>query len=229
MAFKVSFGLIKGDKVALLLSLLPVIIGLVGLYFFSEWFFTDLREQILRHFGVAQDGSRLLRGLVAALLAVLYYFIVNLLFVLVVSVVAAPFNDLLSARIGRKLGEGSGVSPSGKFFQRAARVWFNELKKIVCIVALTALSLLLGFFPPLLPLSLVLSSLLLSAGFLDYSWSRHGLTLGACVRDVRKHFLAYGLSGFLFLFAFTIPVLNVFLIPYAVVYYTVVYVRGERV
>ena len=228
VAFKTSFDLLKGDKVAILLSLLPVAIGLTGLYFFSEWFFTGLRERILQYFGGVQESSYFLHGVVLALLAVFYYFVVNLLFVLMVSVVAAPFNDILSARIGKKLGEDLNIVPSKNFFQRAVWVWFNELKKIAYIVALTTFSFLLGFFPPLLPLSIVFSSLLLSISFLDYSWSRHGFTLKECIKDVRKHFWGYGISGFLFLFAFTIPVLNIFLVPYAVVYYTVMYARGNR-
>ena len=227
MAFKTSFDLLRGDRVAIMLSLLPVAIGLTGLYFFSEWFFTGLRDQILRYFGYGGESSYFLQGVVVALLAVFYYFIVSLLFVLVVSVVAAPFNDLLSTRIGKKLGEHSDVSVPGNFFRRALRVWFNELKKIMCIVVLTVFSLLLGFFPPLIPLSIVFSAFLLSAGFLDYSWSRRGFTLRECAGDVRKHFWIYGLSGFLFLFAFTVPIINVFLVPYAVVYYTVVHMRGD--
>ena len=224
---KTSFEVLKGDKVAVLLSLLPVGIGLTGLYFFSEWFFTGLPDQILEYFGYGEVSSRVLQGVVITLLAIGYYFMVNLLFILMVSVVASPFNDFLSTRVGKKLGEGESPPAVGNIFRRVWRIWFNELKKIACIGSLTTLSLLLGFFPPLIPLSIVLSSLLLSASFLDYNWSRRSLSLRGCLQDMRRHWWHYGLSGFLFLFAFTIPVLNVFMVPFAVVYYTVMYVQGN--
>ena len=226
-AFGISFKILKGDKVAIFLSLLPVTIGLIGLYFFSEWFFTGLPEKFLQQLGSGMESSRFLKGLLVALLAILYYFIVNLLFVMLVSVVASPFNDLLSARVGKNLGEAAEAPSSQIFLKRAVRVWFNEFKKIVCIGGLTVLSFLLGFFPPLIPLSIVLSSLLLAAGFLDYSWSRHNLPIRECLKDIKRYCWSYGLSGFLFLFAFTIPVVNVFLVPYAVAYYTVMYVGRE--
>ena len=225
--FGISFKIIKGDKVAILLSLLPVAIGLTGLYFFSEWFFTGLPERFLKQFGGGMENSRLLQGLLLMLLAVLYYFIINLVFVMFVSVVAAPFNDLLSTRVGKKLGEAE--TASSHFLKKFVRIWFNELKKIVCIGTLAGLSLLLGFFPPLIPLSIILSALLLASSFLDYSWSRNNLSLGGCFKDIKKHCWSYGLSGFLFLFAFTIPVVNVFLVPYAVVYYTVLYVGETQI
>ena len=228
-AFGISFRMIKGDRIAILLSLLPVAIGLTGLYFFSEWFFTGLPEKLLQQFGSGVETSLFLQGVVVMFLAVLYYFIVNLLFVMFVSVIASPFNDLLSARIGKNLGERVTVSPDHNFLKRALRVWLNELKKIVCIGMLTVFSLLLSFFPPLIPLSVILSSLLLATGFLDYSWNRRGLSLVGCLKDIKKDCWNYGLSGFLFLFAFTIPLVNVFLVPYAVVYYTVLYVEIDTV
>ena len=223
-----ALGMIKGDRVAILLSLSPVIIGLIGLAFFSEWFFTDLREHILRRLGGGPEVSHFLQGAMVALLAVFYYFLVSWLFVLAVSVVASPFNDLLSTRVGRRLGEREEPSRSGNFLLWVGKVWFNELKKILCLGGLSVVALLLGFFPPLIPVSIALSSLLLASSFLDYSWSRRGLSLGECLKNIRGHCWSYGLSGFLFLFAFTIPLLNIFMVPYAVVYYTVLYVEGEK-
>ena len=127
--FKTSFAVLKRDKVAMGLSLMPIAIGLTGLYFFSEWFFTGLPDHVLDYFGYGQEASRFLQGVVLALLAVGYYFLLNVFFVLMVSVVASPFNDFLSARVGKTLGERGAVGTRPNFFRRFLSVWFNELKK----------------------------------------------------------------------------------------------------
>ena len=77
--------------------------------------------------------------------------------------------------------------------------------------------------PPLFPLSLALSALLVAANFLDYSWCRSGLTPSQCWRDVQSSLFAYGLSGGIFLALFSVPVLNTLAPFYATVYYSVLF------
>ena len=223
VTFKTAIEMLKKDKVAILLSLLPVIIGFTILWLVSEWFFIEMKGRFLQQFTPKWDNP-FLEGVAVTLLAVLYYVfpLTNFLFVLVVSIIASPFNDLLSARMARQLGESEKTDNASNFLKRWLKAWLNELKKIVFFGCLSLFSILLGFlFPPFMLLVVAFSSLLLAANFIDYSWSRQERPFSECLREVRKNFWSYGLSGFLFLSAFSLPIINIFLVPYAVIYYTI--------
>src|SRR5690606_24907233 len=115
-----------------------------------------------------------------------------------------------------------------QMFGRIFRILWNESKKILFIVALSMVGFLLSFIPFLVPVSVIISATLLAIGFLDYSWSRHDMKLGECISDLRASFMSYVLGGIVFLFLIAVPVLNLFLLPYAVVYFTVLYADGRK-
>ena len=232
-AFKTSFGIFFKDKKIILFSLVPVFIGIALYYFIGNWFISE--ALLLSKTWVAskiQIGflGKIIYYLLVGVMTVATYFIVNWTFVLFVSLIASPFNDIISERAEKALLNKPPLEMDESFslmLKKITFIIFNELKKISLILFLTFVALVLGFIPFLSPLSIIVSAFLLAVGFIDYSWSRHDLKFRDCIKLARKSFISYSLSGGIFLVLIAIPVLNLFILPFAVVYYTVLFTKKE--
>jgi len=228
-SFQRSLQLLFKDKVVLTFSLVPIFVGLILYYFLGAWIFQDVlgqgKEFISNY--ISSDGlGNFLYWFIVTILSAGLFLLVNYTFVLSVSLIASPFNDLISGRIERVVRGQSTKSLPESFsltMKRMPKVFLNEFKKLTFIGILTIIGLSLSFFPVLAPLSIIISCLLLSASFLDYSWSRHDLAFRSCFNDIRKSFISYGVSGGIFLLLFSIPLVNIFVLPYAVIYFTVLF------
>ena len=106
-------------------------------------------------------------------------------------------------------------------------IW-NETKKITVIGFFTLLAVLMSFFAILMPISFILSALLLSVQFVDYSWARHNLKMGSCLNDVRRNFLPYLGMGSIFILAVSIPIVNLVIPPLATSYYTLLWIKRNK-
>lgn len=154
-------------------------------------------------------------------------------FVLLVGIIAAPFNALLSSRIENKLLRAELLFTDKREilteFKKLFRFSFlNEIKKIFLLSLMGVVSLLLGVIPVLYPLSLFLIALLLSAQFLDYSWSRHNLPLASCLQDLKINLASYLISGLIFLVMGAMPLLNAFLPAFGTSYFTVLWLKRQK-
>lgn len=225
-----SLSLLKQDKVILLLSFVPVVVGITAYYYLGNLFYVDFlnwgKEYIS---GSVSEGHwmSVLSWLFTAILTVILYFLVSWTFVLFVSIIASPFNDIISGRVERRLlNKTSEEISSEKFFSKLLKILTNELKKISLIIVLSIFSFIVGLFFP--PLAFAISALLLAVSFLDYAWSRKELTFSECLSNVRKSFLSYLVSGCAFMGLIAIPIVNLFVLPYAVIYYSVVYYSKEN-
>jgi len=150
----------------------------------------------------------------------------------VVSILASPFNDLISARVERaELGQAqlSFSDATSNMFSKFFKTILNESKKIFVIAILAMMSMLFNFIPILVPISIVLSALLLAIQFVDYSWSRHNLRFGNCMSDLRSNWLRYILSGLVVLVFVSIPVVNIFVTPVASAFYTILWLERQKV
>ena len=162
---------------------------------------------------------------------VIMYFVVNWTFVLILSIFASPFNEIISKRIeriskGEKL-ETLGNSFSG-FFSSLGFTLFNEIKKISLIFILTIISLIFSYIPILAPISLVLTALLLSMGYLDFNWSRHDLSFKDCKRDIRKNVFSYSFGGLFYLVLVTIPLMNLLVPAWATCYFSLLWIEKNE-
>ncbi len=233
-AFSQALSVMKNDKWIVLLSTIPVLIGGGLYYWLGAWMYGDVltwgndwvKEAISN-----DTWGNVITWLVGIVMTVVLYFVISWTFVLIISIIASPFNDVISSRVERAiLGKSQqDIGESfGKMFSRIFRILWNESKKIVFIIFLSFLGFMFSFIPFLVPLSVLISSILLAVGFLDYSWSRHEFKLSQCISNVRANFLSYGLGGLAFLFMIAVPVLNLFLLPFAVVYFTVLFTDGQK-
>lgn len=226
-----ALGVFKKDKWVFIFSMVPMLIGATIYTWLGSWLYGDVlnmgKDYIEKT--VSTGGwSQFFFWLLAGILTIGFYFLLSWTFVLVVSGLAAPFNDIISNRVERILLGQIPEDISKSFDRLSSRLVFtllNELKKISFIVILNILAFALSFIGILAPISVLISALLMAVGFLDYSWSRRDMSFRECLRDVRSSFFSYGLMGGIFLVLITVPVLNLFILPYGVVYFTVLYVK----
>ncbi len=233
-SIKPSFLLILKDRVSLLFSLVPIFIGSAlyiilgreilarGMQYGNEFVSQYLSNETVGGF---------LSFIIASILSILLFFLVNWTFVLILSVIASPFNDLISSRIEKKLkGERSpSVKESiGQFFKKCIGVVFTEIKKVVVIILLSIISLFFSYIPFLTPFSVGITVLLLAIGFLDYSWSRNNFRFGECRKDVQKNFLSYLFGGGIFMIFVSIPFINIFVPPLATSYFTILWFKNNE-
>ncbi len=229
--FGEALGTFRKDKWITIFSLVPVIVGIVLYYLFGSYLYGDLLDQGRAYIeqSVSSGGwSQFFYWLLVGILVIAFYFLLSWTFVLVVSGIAAPFNDLISNRVERVV-LGQVPEDVGKSFERLTtrlvKTLINEAKKITFIIILNLLAFALSFIGVLAPISMMISALLLAVGFLDYSWSRNDFTFRECLTDIRTSFFSYGIMGGVFLVLITIPGVNLFILPFGVVYFTVLHVK----
>ena len=225
--------ILKKDQKILLLALVPIIMGIVIYLLLGGWIYgevlgagTDWMESYL-----GEDLGGAIRYVLVSLISILMYFMVSWTFVLIVSLLAAPLNDIVSTRVENALGEhkrDANNESSNKMIKRLFKIISNEIKKIIFIIILGFIAFALGFIPILSPISIVISCLLMAVNFIDYSWSRHQMSFSECFGHLKASFFVYSISGGLFMVLLSIPVVNLFALPVAVIYFTILFVKRSE-
>lgn len=232
--FKPAFGNVFRDKVNFILTAIPIFIGILAYALLGTWVYgsvmTEGKALIDQYVSEGSLGS-IVYYFVALILSVLLFFIVNWTFVLLVSVVSSPFNDVLSRRT-EKIMKGENLETLVESFtlvgQNFVATIFNEIKKVAFILILSIVAMVFGYIPILTPLSVVITVLLLAVQFVDYSWSRHGLTFGSCLKDMKSNLIDYGLGGGFFFLLVSVPIINLIVPPVATSYFTILWVKNNE-
>ncbi len=233
-SFSPAYKLIFKDKVNLLLSVLPILIGVLLYFVAGRAFFTfalDYGNQYIESYISNETFGGVLTFLVGSILSILMFFIVNWTFVLFLSILASPFNDILSHRIEKLYLHES--LPGFKDGMEGIVANFiptilNEIKKVALIVLFSSLALIFGFFPILLPISVGITILLLASEYIDYSWSRHNLEFKKCRKDMFKNIFSYGVGGSFFMLLVSIPLLNILVPSFATSYFTILWIKNNE-
>lgn len=226
-----AIGLIFKDPVNVLLAIIPGILSLI-LYFSiliygirnSDYF----GIMIKRNTGIPADARWLDYGL-----TIVFVFFVFLLmswtFILVVGILSGPFNSIISGRIEKKMRGGVVESEKSVVTHEITKNYFQliktELKKIVFLLLFAMLAFFINIVPFLYPIGVIILACVLAAQFLDYSWSRHNLTFGACLKDYSMNLFPYTFYGLGFLILVTIPLVNVFVPSLATAHFTEMWVK----
>ena len=213
---------------------MPIVIGTLIYLVFGNYIYGDLldagKSYIKERFSSGGLGEFLIWILIG-LLTVAFYFVLSYTFVLVVSIFASPFNDLISSRVEHLLVEQKPVDITISFNRMMKSLMFtviNELKKIILILILNIIAFAMSFFGILAPISILIFSILMAVGFLDYSWSRKDLKFKDCLKDLKGSIFIYTLSGGMFLLLVTVPIVNLFVLPFGVVYFTVLFTMNSK-
>lgn len=233
-SFSTAVSMIFKDPINLFLAIIPTLMA-VAVYFLSIVFIyrnSDRFVAMLRPYIYNADQATFLAKILTGILIIFIFFLMSWTFVIVVGILAAPFNSMLSSRIEDKLcGKKMNESKDQTLKEMASslgQTFFNELKKLVLVIVMAGLAFVFNLFPLFYPIGLLILSLLLSIQFVDYSWSRHNLPAGKCIADTLKNIIPYSLSGFAFLMLVSIPLVNAIVPAFATSYYTVLWLHRQN-
>ena len=222
------------DPVNLMLFLIPASLALLLYAMLGGWVLTNgmgWAEGLIAKYVISQSAGAILYYIITGLLIFLFFLLVNWTFVLCLGILASPFNDMISGRIEKKMRGGVVSEDKSKslneLLAKLSRTLKNELKKILVILLFTVLATGLNFIPVLYPFALMLLALLMSAQFLDYSWSRHEMGAGACFKDMLKHLPSNLVAGLMFLALIAVPFINALVPALATSYYTVLWNKRQ--
>lgn len=229
-----SIKLIFRDPINIFLAVVPTILAL-ALYLYAvitafkntEFFTITLSQYIDSPEAAGWAGKAL-----TALLILFVFLLMSWTFVIVVGILAAPFNSMLSSRIERHLVGAPVETTTSKTLTQMGRslghTFVNEAKKLVAIIIMGILAFLLNLIPLFYPVGLFLVAILIAVQFVDYSWSRHEMGFSSCLKDTASHVLPYAVSGGFFLIMVTIPLLNTLVPALATSYYTVLWLERNK-
>ncbi len=230
----IAFRMILKDPVNLLLALIPTLVAL-ALYLFTiatVYRNSQLYVSWFRGYIFTEDQASILAKFLTAILIIFIFLLMSWTFVVVVGIISAPFNSMLSSRIEKELVQHVRGLDKRETFQKIGQglgqTFKNELKKLVFIAFAAAMAFLLHLVPIFYPLGVLIVALLFAVQFIDYSWSRHDLHFGSCLKDVLLNIIPYGLTGFLFLLLVTVPIINAFIPALATSYYTVLWLHRQN-
>ncbi len=232
--FGQALRLITRDPVNLFLAVVPTAIALFLYFILIAFVFkrADYFSVLLMDYLPSQDAASIIGKILTAILILFVFLVMSWTFVIVVGLIASPFNSMLSSRIetilaGKAVGEDRKKTLK-EMSQGLGRTFKNEIKKLVFIVLMAAFAFVLNFFPLFYPVGIFLVAVLLAVQFVDYSWSRHEMGAGACFSDVLRNIIPYSASGFLFLLLVTIPIINAFIPAVATSYFTVLWLKRQK-
>lgn len=228
-----ALKLITRDPVNLFLAVVPTLIALAIYFSGFAWVFqhSDQLSLFISKY-VNHSTAGVIGKILTFLLAVLMFLFMSWTFVIVVGLIASPFNSMLSSRIETLLAGRPVTEDKKKTLSEMAKALGgtlqNEIKKLVFIAVVGGMAFVLNMFPLFYPVGLFLVSVLFAVQFVDYSWSRHDMGAGACLSDVLRNIIPYSLSGFFFLLLVTIPIINAFIPAFATSYFTVLWLKRQK-
>ena len=234
-AFPLSIKMILTDPVNFMLALFPTLVAL-AIYFLSIVGIYRNSDQIsvmLRGYLNSPDQASILAKVLTAILIIFVFFIMSWTFVIVVGIISAPFNSLLSSRIEQKLVQRVIMDENHahaieQVRSTLAQTFKNEFKKVVFLVLVAGVAFVLNLFPLFYPIGVFLIATLLSVQFVDYSWSRHDMHFGACMKDIGQNVVPYFISGAIFLALVAVPIVNALVPAFATSYFTVLWLYRKK-
>lgn len=234
-SFPLAFKVIITDPVNFILSVIPTLMAL-AIYLMTIFLIYTNSHQLVNFFKgyiYTADQATILAKILTAVLIIFLFFVMSWTFVIVVGIISAPFNSILSSRIEQKLTQRVAMDEDHNHALEIVRKSWkatlsNEFKKFSLLLIAAGVAFLLNLFPPFYPLAVFLIALLLSVQFIDYSWSRHNFPLSMCLKDIVKNIIPYSLSGAIFLGLVAIPVVNALIPAFATSYFTVLWLYRQK-
>lgn len=202
--------------------ILPLLIGAVT-YTAMIWFAVTQFNRLMDTLMPQGDAWYLViaGGLLWVVFAVLVMIAMFFTFVMVMNILASPFNGLLAEKVelqacgaeARELGWGQRLREFGIVF-------LGELRKYAYFLMIAVIILIITFIPLLNLISPLLwflfGSWMLAAEYVAYPMNNHGKVFKQVRQELQKHrLLTYGLGMAAFIL-FWVPLLNFFVMPAAV-------------
>lgn len=233
--FPVSLRLIFTDPVNLILALIPTIIALSIYLFliFSIFENLELFVSFFKNYSYTADSATIFGKILIVILMIFLFFLFNWTFILMVGIVSAPFNSLISSRIEQKLLSEVELDENRRHAislvkKRMIETFWDEIKKVFYLSIIGFLAFLINLIPILYPIAAFILSILFAVQFIDYSWSRHNLSFKDCMKDLSRNVFPYFVSGFVFLALISIPLINTFIPAIATSYFTTLWLYRQK-
>jgi len=233
-SFPIALRMIFKNPINLMLALFPTLIAL-SLYVFTIVAIlknSDYLGVMAQSYLPNQDTAGWVGKILTALFVLFIFLIMSWTFVLMVGIISAPFNSMLSARI-EKILIGKNVDNDKKrtlkeVFTGVGQTFKDEFQKIFLIVLLTIIAFILNLFPFFYPLGAFILATLLAVQFVDYSWSRNNICFFDCLKDVFRNIIPYSGAGLIFLIMITVPIINSMVPAFATSYFTVLWLQRQN-
>jgi CysZ protein len=220
--------------VNLFLAVVPTAIALSLYIFVMVYVFrrADYFGMLVMDYLPSKDTAGWIGIVLTGILILFVFLLMMWTFVIVVGLIASPFNSMLSSRIetilaGKPVGEDRSKTLSA-MASSLGSTFLNEIKKLVFIAVVAGIAFVLNLFPLFYPVGIFLVAVLFAVQFVDYSWSRHDMSFGQCLGDVFRNIIPYSASGFLFLLMVSIPIINAFIPAFATSYFTVLWLKRQK-
>lgn len=219
-----SFHLLWSKKSRWPFVIIPILLGLMlySAFFFAtfNWVINTLHPYLVHQFGIEQ-WSNILKWIFLGISTLLSLFLLNWTFVLLVTLLASPFNDWLSHSIEKEIHDIAAINDEKYFLKNLIYFFANEFKKICFIAVLSIIAFIGSFIPLLLPLTIWLSFLLMSIQFSDYYWARHQFSFRNCIHSTLKNLIPFTLAGAFFFVIVNIPIINLIVPAWGTSYFTI--------
>lgn len=203
------------------LGIFPIFLGMLLYFTVGIWLFSQLK--MLAHNYVMPQlyesfAGTMIVGALGVFVSVAFYFLFNWAFLIVVFFISYPFYSKISSNTYKLIRPHDRLKAKWEFSS-----FFREFGKFFINLALSLIIFILTSIPFLAWMAAIVSAFLISIQFIDHSWIRERLTLAECLEDLFSHPLNYFLIGSLTLLLFSIPFLNVLIMPVMVSVYTVLW------
>jgi CysZ protein len=232
--FSQALKLITRDPVNLFLAVIPTAMALFLYFFVIAYIFkrADYFSLLIMDYMPSEKTAGIVGIILTGILILFVFLVMSWTFVILVGLIASPFNSMLSSRIetmlaGKPVSEDKNKTISDMMIS-LGRTFKNEIKKLVFIALVAGFAFILNLFPLFYPVGLLLVAILFTVQFVDYSWSRHDLGFGECLADVLRNIIPYSVSGFLFLLLVSLPIINAFVPAMATSYFTVLWLKRQK-
>jgi CysZ protein len=219
----------KTIKILVLIPLLITLTLYTGIGYYLVTKVSDLiRQQMIQWFGLP-NLDNFLYYLLFLLFSFMMVFIINSTLIISLSIVSIPFNGLLAKKTKEILQKNEAKLPQKISIKE---IFYSKKSSFVRALVLAFLSLLLmalAIIPFLFILVFPLTCLLFSINFLDYTWEEYQLTTSEIINNIRENLLCYVISGILCLLLASVPIVNIIVIPGAVIFFSVLYDRTIKI
>jgi len=226
-----SNKIFKESKTIKILFLIPLFITFTLYMGFGYYLITRVSDYI-RQLMIQWLGLPNIENFFSYLLFVIFscgmFFIINSTLIISLSIISIPFNGLLAQKT-KQILQNEVDNSQKKFslkelFMLKKSSFTRAFIIAMCSLFLMAISIIPGLFLIVFPLT----CLLFAINFLDYTWEEYQLSTSEIINNTKKNLLSYIFAGILCLLLASIPLVNIIVIPGAVIFFSVLYDKTQK-
>jgi CysZ protein len=215
----------RSIKILVLIPLLITIVLYTGIGYYLVTKISDFIRQQMIHWIGLPSLDNFLYYLLFLLFSCIMVFIINCTLIISLSIVSIPFNCLLAKKTKEILQQNEKVLPKKLSVREIFSGHKSSFLRASFLAILSLVLMALAIVPLLFILVFPITSLLCSINFLDYAWEEYQLSTSEIIKNIKENLLTYVISGILCLLLASIPIVNIIVIPGAVIFFSVLYER----